>query len=178
MARCQAGGRRAVPQREARSHSAERGPAGAADPTAKRSPTNYLPPMPPRLLLAALVMATAAPAAAQVEIVEHGPFSAMLEAYRAENADDSRRLEGFRIQVIATTDRLRLEEAERKFRRAYPEYPVDWNHEPPYYKLRTGAFTERERATAFLYRIKRTFPSAYPAMVKDIRPSELLAYRP
>ena len=134
--------------------------------------------MPLRLVLACLVLATAAPTlSAQVEIVEHGPFSAMLEVYRAQNADDGRRLDGYRIQLIATTDRLKLEEAERKFRRAYPEYPVDWNHEPPYYKLRTGAFTERERATAFLHRIKRHFPSAYPAMVKDIRPSELLTYR-
>ena len=131
-----------------------------------------------RLVLAFLVLATAAPALwAQVEIVEHGPFSEMLDAYRAQNTDDARELDGYRIQLLATTDRLKLEEAERKFRSAYPEYPVDWSHEPPYYKLRTGAFTERDRATAFLYRIKRNFPSAYPAMVKDIRPSELLAYR-
>ena len=134
--------------------------------------------MPLRLLLALLVLAQAPLAlSAQVELVEHGPFSEMLEAYTARNSDDSRKLKGYRIQVISTTDRLRLEEAERKFRAAYPEYAADWSHEPPYYKLRTGAFTERDRATAFLYRIKRTFPSAYPAMVKDIRPSELLLYR-
>lgn len=131
-----------------------------------------------RLAFVILVLAQAPLAAwAQVEIVEHGPFSEMLEVYAARNGDDSRRLSGYRIQVISTTDRLRLEEAERKFRAAYPEYAADWTHDPPYYKLRTGAFTERDRATAFLYRIKREFPSAYPAMVKDIRPSELLLYR-
>ena len=131
-----------------------------------------------RTSLLLLVLATAPLAVrAQVQIIEHGPFSQMLEAYAEQNRDPSRRLDGFRIQLMATTDRLKLEEAERKFRDAYPNYPVDWRHEPPYYKLRTGAFTERDRATAFLYRIKRQFPSAYPAMVDDIRPSEILVYR-
>ena len=124
-----------------------------------------------------LVLATAAETRAQITVVEHGPFSQMLQAYADRNSDPNRKLSGYRIQLLATTDRLKLEEVETKFRREFPEYPVDWSHEPPYYRLRTGAFTERAKATAFLYRLKRDFPSAYPAMVKDIRPAELLLYR-
>ena len=129
--------------------------------------------------MAVLAQATllAPTAGAQVTYVEHGPFSEMLEAYAAINRDDSRRLGGYRVQLVSTTDRLRLEETEARFRRRFPEYPSDWVHEPPYYKLRTGAFVDRGRATTFLYRLKREFPSAYPAMVRDIRPSELLRYR-
>lgn len=113
---------------------------------------------------------------AQVRIIEHGPYSEMLDKYTEINRDNSRRLSGYRVQILATTDRLKLEEAKEKFERLYP-YAADWNHEAPYYKLRTGAFTDRARATAFLYKVKRNFPSAYPAIVKDIRPAELLNYR-
>jgi len=113
---------------------------------------------------------------AQVKIVEHGPFSEMLDKYAEINRDPTLRLNGYRVQILATTDRLKLEEAKSKFERLYP-YAADWKHEPPYYKLRTGAFVDRAKATAFLYKVKRNFPSAYPAIVKDIRPSELLNYR-
>ena len=113
---------------------------------------------------------------AQVRIIEHGPFTEMLDKYAEINRDPSRRLSGYRVQILATTDRLKLEEAKQKFQSRYP-YAADWKHEPPYYKLRTGAFTDRAKATAFLYRVKQNFPSAYPAIVKDIRPPELLNYR-
>jgi len=79
---------------------------------------------------------------AQVRIVEHGPFSEMLDKYAEINRDPNRRLNGYRVQILATTDRLKLEEAKSKFERIYP-YAADWKHEPPYYKLRTGAFTDR-----------------------------------
>ena len=124
-----------------------------------------------------LVLAKAETGHAQIEIVEQGPFTEMLEAYTRLNRDNSRRLDGYRVQLISTTDRLRLEETKAKFDERYPQYPSKWVHEPPYYKLRTGAFTDRARATTFLYRLKRNFPSAYPAVVRDIRPSELLLYR-
>lgn len=129
------------------------------------------------ILVLILVLAKAESLEAQINVVEHGPFTAMLNRYARQNRDPNRKLEGYRIQLLATTDRLKLEETQRKFESTYPEYPVDWSHEPPYYKLRTGAFTERSRATAFLYKIKRSYPSAYPAVVKDITPSELLDFR-
>lgn len=131
-------------------------------------------------LTVALVLAYAAwptAARAQVRYVEHGPFTRMLDAMTAINRDDSRRLDGYRVQIVSTTDRLALEAAEEKFERLYPHYPTTFVHEPPYYKLRTGAFTDRARATTFLFRLKEDFPSAYPAVVDDIRPAELLVYR-
>jgi len=128
-------------------------------------------------LIVMLVLAKASTAVAQIEVVEHGPFTQMLERYTQINRDDSRRLSGFRVQLVATTDRTALEKTQQKFEARYPQYPSAWVHEPPYYKLRTGAFTDKARATTFLYRLKSDFPSAYPAVVRDIRPSELLTYR-
>ena len=128
-------------------------------------------------ILTVLVLAKAETAVAQIQVVERGPFTQMLDTYTAINRDDSRRLAGYRVQILSTTDRLRLEETKDKFDRLYPQYPSKWVHESPYYKLRTGAFTDQARATTFLYRLKQDFPSAYPAVVRDIRPSELLLYR-
>ena len=136
--------------------------------------------MPNAWIVCSLVLAQAArggEAAAQVRYVEHGPFTEMLARMTAVNKDDTRRLEGYRVQIVSTTDRLALEAAEKKFAKLYPYYPSKWEHEPPYYKLRTGAFTDRARATTFLFRLKRDFPSAYPAVVADIKPQELLIYR-
>jgi hypothetical protein len=128
------------------------------------------------LLVAVFVVLPKGDVQAQVRIVEHGPFTEMLDKYADINRDNSRRLAGYRVQILATTDRMKLEEAKTKFESIYP-YAADWKHEAPYYKLRTGAFTDRARATAFLYKVKKNFPSAYPATVRDIRPSELLNYR-
>ena len=101
----------------------------------------------------------------------------MLKRYAAQNRDPERRIEGYRVQLLATTDRLKLEETERAFGSSFPEYPTDWSHEPPYYKLRAGAFTDRARATAFLSKIRRAYPAAFVTVVRDIRPPELLDYR-
>lgn len=113
---------------------------------------------------------------AQVEVNERGPFTEMVNRFSEINKDDSRRLQGIRIQIVSTTDRLKLESVQEKFSELFPQYSSRWVHEAPFYKLRTGAFVDRAKATTFLYRIKRYFPSAYPAVVKDIRPSELLQY--
>ncbi len=129
------------------------------------------------LLTLILVLAKAEKLGAQIQIVEHGPFSAMLDRFAAQNRDPSRRLEGYRVQLLATTDRLKLEDTQRKFESAFPEFTTDWAHEPPYYKLRTGAFTERARATSFLAQIKRAYPGAYVAVVRDIQTIELLDFR-
>ena len=128
------------------------------------------------LLVLLLVLAKAPMLHAQVSIIEHGPFSEMLDRYKAINRDPETKVQGYRIQIVSTTDRLKLEEAMRKFSNVYPNYKADWVHEPPFYKLRVGAFLDKGRAAEFLSEIKRSFPSAYPAQVRDIQPGELLDY--
>ncbi len=129
------------------------------------------------LLGCTLLLAGAPTLLAQVEIVEHGPFTQMLERMTEINRDPERKLQGFRVQIVATTDRLKLEEVEEKFKEEYPGESVDWIHDAPYYKLRTGAFTDRARATTYLYRIKRRFPSAYLAVTSDLEQAEVIQSR-
>jgi hypothetical protein len=83
------------------------------------------------------------------------------------------RVEGWRAQILSTTDRQQADEARNRFRLAYPEVPADWVHEKPYYKLRAGAFRSRLEAVAFISQLI-DFPGAYPAKDAAIHPRDFL----
>lgn len=83
------------------------------------------------------------------------------------------RVEGWRAQILSTTDRQQADEARNRFRLAYPEVPADWVHEKPYYKLRAGAFRSRLEAVAFISQLI-DFPGAYPAKDAGIHPRDFL----
>lgn len=81
---------------------------------------------------------------------------------------------GWRIQLLATTDRQKMESTLGSFRALYPYISVDWIHTQPYYKVRAGAFESKLKATRILYLVKKDYPSAYPAMDNAIKPEEFL----
>jgi len=82
-------------------------------------------------------------------------------------------VEGWRVQILATTDRRQLEETERDFKANYPSVPVDWVHNAPYYKLRAGAFFDRQQADRLRQTLSRDFEGVY--LVKDeVEEAELL----
>ena len=83
-------------------------------------------------------------------------------------------MSGWRIQILATTDRQNMESALRQFRNLYPSIPVDWLHTKPYYKVRAGAFTTKRDALRTLYILKADYPGAYPVQDNQIKPEELL----
>lgn len=85
-------------------------------------------------------------------------------------------LEGWRIQLLATTDRQKMESTRQSFQYRYPNIPVNWEHSKPYYKLRAGAFETKLEAIRLLYLLKKDYPSAYPAKDKKIRAEELVGY--
>ena len=82
-------------------------------------------------------------------------------------------IEGWRVQVMASTDRVQVEEGRTRFKTYYPEVPADWIHEKPYYKLRVGAFRSRLEAMAFIAQMAE-FPGAYPARDLHIHPRDFL----
>jgi len=75
---------------------------------------------------------------------------------------------GWRIQLVATTDRRKLEATKDAFMRNYPNIPIDWEHAKPYYRLRAGAFRTKLEAIRVLHRLKKDYPSAFPAKVSNI----------
>lgn len=87
-------------------------------------------------------------------------------------------LNGFRVQILATTDRRELEETLTAFQFLFGEtLPLDWIHEKPWYKLRAGAFLSRLEAQHLLFLLKEKYPGAYLTNSKNIKPREILASR-
>ena len=83
------------------------------------------------------------------------------------------KVEGWRVQLLATTDRQQLETTERKFRADYPSVTVDWVHNKPYYKLRAGAFFTRQEAERLRQNLSEEYEGVY--LVKDqVEETELL----
>lgn len=85
-------------------------------------------------------------------------------------------MDGWRIQILSTSDRAKVEEMKSKFRATFPQYTVDWIHIKPNYKLRAGAFSTKLDAMEALNQIKKAFPSAYTAKVRDMNPREIVGW--
>ncbi|MDX1666612.1 MAG: SPOR domain-containing protein [Saprospiraceae bacterium] len=101
------------------------------------------------------------------------PIRQMMDHYIETNKANPF-VEGWRIQILATTDRQKLESAMRNFRYRYPNIAVDWVHAEPYFKLRAGAFETKMEATRMLYILKRDFPGAYRVVDNEIKPEEII----
>ncbi len=108
-----------------------------------------------------------------VEIVESPDVQRMKSRY-LEAQEAKRFIEGWRVEILATTDRQRMESALQTFRYRYPNIPTNWIHNRPYYKLRAGAYATKLEAIRLQYLLKRYYPAAYPAVDNRISPEELL----
>ena len=113
------------------------------------------------------------PTQAQILVDEAGAIPQMMQRYTEINKAITR-MEGWRIQITATTDRAKMTDEQRRFQYRYPNISIDWTHERPYYKVRAGAFASRLEALRLLSVVRRDYPSAYPVKDKNIRPAELI----
>jgi len=81
---------------------------------------------------------------------------------------------GWRIQIINTDDRRKMERAMSKFRGKFPYVNnVSWQQVNPYYRVKVGGFNSRLKAQAFLDEVKEYFPSAI-AVWEKIKESEFI----
>ena len=129
-----------------------------------------------RLLLIAVLFAVGLQLQAQnIQLKEEPMISLMMDKFIDINKSSSN-LEGWRIQILATTDRQRLESVRQTFQYRYPNIPVDWVHTKPYYKLRAGAFSSKLEALRLKYILEQDYPGTYPVRDKNIKPQELIGY--
>ena len=80
---------------------------------------------------------------------------------------------GWRIQILSTSDRERMEQVRNSFRVQYPYIPITYIHNRPYYLLRVGAFTDQREAIRIQYLIRPAFPSTYLVQDNEIKVTEL-----
>ena len=67
-----------------------------------------------------------------------------------------------------------METAVSKFKSMYPNVPLEWNHMPPYYRVKVGAYENKMQLMGFLLDLKKDFRGVIP-VVEDINKSELIA---
>lgn len=121
-----------------------------------------------------LVFFSARTASAQnVKVEEEAVVTQMMEQFVNVNKSQEF-VEGWRVQILATTDRQKLESARAAFSYRYPSIASNWEHSKPYYKLKAGAFTSKLETLRLLYLLKSEYPGAYLVKDNKISPEELI----
>lgn len=111
--------------------------------------------------------------AQNIKVSEDFVISQMLQRHIQSNKSKSN-VSGWRVQLLSTSDRIKVEEAKQKFMQDFPGVSVDWTHSKPYYRLRAGAFTSKLEAMRLLHRLKKDYPSAFPAKDNSISFREIV----
>jgi SPOR domain len=107
-----------------------------------------------------------------ITINEEPPISRMMEIYASgiktnaptnpnTGGQPAQIVDGFRIQLMATTDRRKVDDTQAQFGSLYPGVFSTWSQAKPYYRVRVGAFPSRTEASNFLTKIKKDYPDAY-----------------
>lgn len=105
-------------------------------------------------------------------VVEHDNISTLMQKFREQN-NESVYVKGWRIQIVTTDDRRKMEGDKARFERMYPSINTNWEHKAPYYVVCVGAFRDKRDFQGFLLEVKQDFPSAFP-VIDDIRKEELI----
>lgn len=107
-----------------------------------------------------------------IQITEHGSIRTVMDQYIGQNKSNSM-IEGWRIQIISTDDRRKMEFNKSKFESAYPGMYLEWEHRNPWYLVKVGAFKTKLELQAFIQELKDDFPQAIP--IKDqVNKAELI----
>jgi len=83
-------------------------------------------------------------------------------------------IKGWSIQLLATTDRRKMEQTKDDFAQKYPMIFVDWEHSAPYYKLHVGVYQTKLEAMRQLHQFRADFPGAFPRIENNIRKATLV----
>lgn len=97
-------------------------------------------------------------------IFEESPdLTYLMNKFVKENRENST-IKGWRIQLISTPDRRRMDETRSKFAFKYPQIPLQWNHVSPNYQVRVGAYYSKPELMDFLLKLRKDFPMATPVI--------------
>lgn len=124
------------------------------------------------LAFTALLLLVCTPGRAQLN--EDPQITSLMNRWTAYNLEHQE-LRGWRIQIMASIDRRQMESAKRTFENRYPEYPVIFVHNAPYFHLKVGAFLTMQKAQAFLRKMQEDYPQAIP-VTDMMKVEELLLY--
>jgi hypothetical protein len=108
------------------------------------------------------------------QLVEDPQITSLMNRWKTYNLEHQE-IRGYRIQIMASVDRRQIESARRTFENRYPEYPIVFIHNEPYFHLKVGAFMTMQKAQAFLKKMQHDYPQAIP-VTDNLKVEELLLY--
>lgn len=108
------------------------------------------------------------------QIIEEAHVTDLMDRWKLHNMSN-KEVRGFRVQILATTDRRQMEAVQREFERRYPDYPIHFAHNEPYWYLKTGAFLTNQKAQAFVKQMAKEY-SASLIVTDMIKGEEFLLY--
>ena len=109
-----------------------------------------------------------------VNVSTSATITQMMDQFTSTNKAEST-IKGWRIQIITTNNRRKMEAARTKFSSMYPDIDVKWNHVAPYYRVKVGAYESKMQLMGFLLELKKEFPGVIPVM-DNVNKSELIGY--
>ena len=124
------------------------------------------------LFLPLLFVMTQTGSGQEIQINEEPKVAQVMKSWVNANRNDPN-IEGWRAQIMASTDRMQVEQSRNRFRTEYPEVAATAVQEQPYYKLRVGAFRTKQEALTFISTLTG-WPGAYPAKDAHIHPRDFL----
>lgn len=110
--------------------------------------------------------------AQEVQLNEDPKVAQVMKTWVNANRAEPR-IDGWRVQIMASTDRTQVELSRNRFRTEYPDVSANAVQEQPYYKLRVGAFRTKQEALVFITQLSG-WPGAYPAKDANIHPRDFL----
>jgi hypothetical protein len=110
----------------------------------------------------------------KVNVNTSATITQMMDQFTSKNKAENT-IKGWRIQIITTNDRRKMETARGKFASMHPNIDVKWNHVAPYYRVRVGAYENKMQLMGFLLELKESFPGVIPVM-DNIKKTELVGY--
>lgn len=110
---------------------------------------------------------------AQITYAEDAAVSALYNQYINQNKATTYTL-GYRVQILSTADRRKMEQVKASFTSKFPEFIPVWTYEAPNYKLRVGAFKTKLETERIRHVLRSEYPSVFPVKDNKIRPIEYL----
>jgi len=108
-----------------------------------------------------------------IQIKEDPAISTLINQYIEGNKQRSF-INGWRLQILATTDRAKLDETLNNFKVQYPFVPITWLHERPYYLLRVGAYRSKLEAMSLQELVRGAYPGSYLVQDNQISPNDFI----
>ena len=81
--------------------------------------------------------------------------------------DNRRNIPGYRIQILNSSDRVKVFASKAKIYRLYPELKLYILYQPPNYRLKAGNFKTSDEADSYLKKLSELFPTGL-YLVHDI----------